>query len=62
MLVRASLVEAEQDGSIGIQDLTEVGMTRRRFGLAEKRLIPLEAVRYVVYADDSPCAFRHFLL
>ena len=38
MLVRAPLVEAEQDGSIRIQDLTKVVMARRRLGLAEERL------------------------
>jgi hypothetical protein len=37
MLVRAPLVEAEQDGSIRIQDLTEVVMARRRLGLAKER-------------------------
>ncbi len=36
MLVRAPLVEAEQDGSIRIQDLTKVVMARRRLGLAEE--------------------------
>jgi hypothetical protein len=32
MLVRAPLVKAEQDGSIRIQDLTEVIMVWRRLG------------------------------
>jgi hypothetical protein len=40
MLVRAPLVEAEQDGSIRIQDLTKVVMARTRLGLAEERLVP----------------------
>src|SRR5207245_8320392 len=35
MLVRAPLVEAEQDGSICIQDLTKVVMAGRRLGLAK---------------------------
>jgi len=35
MLVRAPLVEAEQDRAIRIQDLTKVVMTRRRLGLAK---------------------------
>ena len=43
MLVRAPLVEAEQDGSIRIQDLTKVVMARRRLGLTEERLVPFEA-------------------
>src|ERR1700687_12789 len=58
MLVRAPLVEAEQHGSIRIQDLTKVVMARRRLRLAEERLVPFEAGRNVVYADDRPCAFH----
>jgi len=40
MLVRAPLVEAEQDGSIRIEHLTKVVMARWRLGLAEERLVP----------------------
>src|SRR5437899_12746576 len=58
MLVRAPLVEAEQDGSIRIQDLTKVVMARRHLGLAKERLVPFEAARNVAYADDRPCAFH----
>src|SRR5260370_22471894 len=58
MLVRAPLVEAKQDGSIRIQDLTKVLMARRRLGLAEERLVPFEAAGNVAYADDRPCAFH----
>jgi len=58
VLVRAPLVEAEQDGSIRIQDLTPVVMARSRLGLSEERLVPFEAGRNVVYADDRPCAFH----
>src|SRR3954447_10892827 len=58
MLVRTPLVEAEQNGSIRIQDLTKVVMVRRRLGLAEERLVPFEAARNVTYADDRPCAFH----
>src|SRR5205823_563316 len=54
MLVRAPPVEAKQDGSIRIQDLTKVVMARRRLGLAEERLVPFEAVGNVAYADDRP--------
>jgi hypothetical protein len=36
MLVRAPLVEAEQDSSIRIEDLTKVGMARSCLGLAEE--------------------------
>ena len=56
--MRAPLVEAEQDGSIRIQDLTKVVMPRRRLGLAEERLVPFEAAGNVAYADDRPCAFH----
>ena len=56
--MRAPLVEAEQDGSIRIQDLTKVVMTRRRLGLAKERLVPFEAARNVAYADDRPCSFH----
>src|ERR1700704_825486 len=58
MLVRAPLVEAEQDGSIRIQDLTKVVMARRRFGLAKERLVPFEATGNVADADDRPGAFH----
>jgi hypothetical protein len=36
MLVRAPLVEAEQDSSIRIEDLTKVVMGRSCLGLAEE--------------------------
>ena len=58
MLVRAPLVEAEQDSSIRIEDLTKVGMARRRCRLAEQRLVPLEAPRHVAHPDDRPRAFH----
>src|ERR1700745_526000 len=58
MLVRAPLVEAEQHGSIRIEDLTPVVMGRMRLALAEERLVPFEAARNVPYADDRPCAFH----
>ena len=56
--MRAPLVEAEQDGSIRIQDLTKVVMARRRLGLAEERLVPFEAAGNVADTDDRPCAFH----
>ena len=58
MLVRAPLVEAEQDSSIRIEDLTKVGMARLCLGLAEERLVPFEATRHIAYADDRPGAFH----
>jgi len=59
MLVRAPLVDAKQDGSIRIHDLTKVGMARRCLGLAEERLVPFEAAWNVFYADDRPGPFHH---
>jgi hypothetical protein len=56
--VSAPLMEAEQDGSIGIQDLSKVVMVRKRLGLAKERLVPFEATRDVPDADDRPCAFH----
>ena len=58
MLVRAPPVEAKQDGSIRIQDLTKVVMARRRLGLAEERLVPFEAAGNVTYTNDGPRAFH----
>jgi hypothetical protein len=56
--VRAPLVEAEQDRSVCIHDLTKVVMARSRLGLAEKGLVPFEAPGNIAYADDRPCAFH----
>jgi hypothetical protein len=62
MVVRAPLVEAEQHGSIRIQDLTKVVMARRRMGLAEEGLVPIEAARNVTYSDDRPSAFHRIVV
>jgi hypothetical protein len=56
--VRTPLVKTKQDGSICIQDLTEIFMARSRLGLAEERLVPFEAAGNIAYADDRPCAFH----
>jgi hypothetical protein len=58
MLMSTPLMEAQQNGSIRIQDLTKVVMARRRLGLAKERLVPFEAARDVAYADDRPYAFH----
>src|SRR5262245_9584749 len=52
MLVCAPLVEAEQDGSIRIPDLTKVVMFWSSLGLPKERLVPLEASGDVAYAND----------
>src|SRR5262245_9542685 len=62
MLVRTPLVKAEQDGAICIHDLTKVVVARRRPGLAEEQLVPLEAAGDVAYADDRPGAFHRISL
>ena len=54
--MRTPLVEAKQDGSIRIQDLTPMVMARRCLGLAEERLVPFEAAGNAAYADDRPSA------
>jgi hypothetical protein len=56
--VHAPPVQAEQDGSICIQDPTKIVMARRSLGLAEERLIPLEAAGNVADANYRPCAFH----
>src|SRR5262245_29229977 len=61
MLVRAPLVEAKQDCSIRIEDLTPVVMARSGLRLSEERLVPLKTFWNVTYADDRPYAF-HFNL
>jgi hypothetical protein len=58
MFVRAPLVEAKQDGSIRIHNLTKVVMARSCLGLAEERLVPFETAGYIPYADDCPSAFH----
>jgi hypothetical protein len=54
-------MEAKQDCSIGIQDLTPMVMARSRLGLAEERLVPFEAARNVAYADNCPCPLHELL-
>ncbi len=47
-------VKAEQDGSIRVEDLTEVVMGGSRLRQAKQRLVPLEADRHVANSDDRP--------
>src|SRR5216683_779295 len=58
MLVGAPLVEAEQNSSIGIEDLPKVIMGRKGSRLTEQRLVPFEAVRHVAYSYDRPRALH----
>src|SRR5208282_276062 len=58
MLVGAPLVEAQQDSSIGIEDLREVVMGRKASRLPEQRLIPFETTRHVAYPYDRPRALH----
>src|SRR5260370_330704 len=58
MLMGAPLVEAEQDSSIGIEDLPKVIMGRRGSRLTEQRLVPFQAARHVAYPYDRPRALH----
>src|SRR5258707_14135876 len=59
MLVRGPLMETEQSGYIRVADLTQVVMSRSRFGLPKERLVPFEAVWNISDADDCPCALHY---
>jgi hypothetical protein len=61
MLMRAPLVETEQNGSICIQDLTPALMDETHLPLAKERLVPFETGGNVAYADDRPCALHRLL-
>src|SRR5262245_16279723 len=56
MLVGAPLVQAEQDRSIRVEDLTKVLVSGGRLRLAEQRLVPPEAARHILHPDDRPGA------
>jgi hypothetical protein len=56
--MHAPLVDAEQDGSIRIQDLAKVLMARRRRRLSKQRVVPLETFWHIPHPDDGPCAFH----
>ena len=56
VVVCAPLVEAEQHGSVRVEELTKVWMRGARRTLAEQRLVPPEAPGHVPHADDRPRA------
>src|SRR5262245_7017257 len=58
MLVCTPRVEAEEDRSIGVEDLPEVVVFGRRLRQAEQRLVPLEAAGHVAHPDDRPGALH----
>ena len=58
MILDTPLVKAEQHGSVRVDELSEVGMPRRRRPLSEQRLVPLEAPRHIPYPDDGPRALH----
>src|SRR5260370_11393122 len=58
MLVGAPLVEAEQNSSIGNEDLPKVIMGRKGSRPTEQRLVPFEAARHVAYPYDRPRALH----
>ena len=61
MLVGTPRVETEQDRSIRVEDLPEVVVGRSRFRQTKQRLVPLEALGHVGYANDRPYALHRFL-
>jgi len=50
------VVETEQDCSIRVDDLPEVVVGGSRLRQAKQRLVPLESLGHVSYADDRPRA------
>src|SRR5580658_4021450 len=56
MLMFTPRVQAEQDGPVRVEDLTEVVMSRGRLRQAKQRLVPLEAARHIANANDRPRA------
>src|SRR4051794_20410966 len=58
MPVGAPLVKAEQDSTVGIQDLPKVVMGRKGSRLTEQRLVPLEAARHIANSQDRPRALH----
>src|SRR5262249_61179055 len=61
MLVGTPLVETQQYRSIRVEDLPEVVVGRRRLRQAKQRLIPLQALGHVSYANDRPRALHRSL-
>src|SRR5471030_2352779 len=61
MVVCSPLMQAKQDGSIGIYNLSEEFVCWRCQSLAKQRLIPTEAHRDIADTDDSPRTFHFFL-
>ena len=55
------LVETEQDRSIRINDLSEVVVGGSRLWQAKQRLVPVDALEHVSYANDDPRALHSFL-
>src|ERR671913_1038433 len=56
VLVGSPLVKAQQDRTIGVENLTEVVVSGLGLGLAKQRLVPPEAARNICDADDGPRA------
>src|SRR5471030_1535127 len=61
MVVCSPLMQAKQDGSIGIYNLSEEFVCWRCQSLAKQRLIPTEAHRDIANTNDSPRTFHFFL-
>src|SRR6185503_18674472 len=54
MLMSTPLVEAEQDRSIRVEDLTEVVMGRSRLRQPKQRLVPPKAASHISNTNDRP--------
>ncbi len=62
VFVGAPFMETEQDCSIRVEDLPEVGVGRSRRGKAKERLVPPETGRHIGAANDRPCTLHTVLL
>ena len=56
------LVQAEQNGSISVDNLSEVVMRRMARRLTKQRLVPSDALPHVAYADNGPRSLHRILL
>ena len=61
VIMGTPLVEAQQDGSILVADLSPVFMSRSSSRPAKERLVPMATARYVCHSDNCPCALHGVL-
>src|SRR4051812_10720936 len=58
VIVSTPFVKAKQYGPVAVHDLPKVIMSWIRLLVAEERLVPLEAARNAVHANDRPRTFH----